>query len=439
MDRAGSAVYHGSAVEAVPGPPRRAPGVVSPLRGQPPHVGTGARPVRRRWRVLHTMPDLEVGGGQVIALNGIRDGDHERYDFEVLAVRPEPLAMAGEFAAAGADPILLDWTGSGRAAQIAELVRLLRSRGVDLVHMHGLYERPAVLPAAAIARVPVVCHIHSEWVHLGPRFPPTPSATQRARARVLGWTRDALEHRAVRWYVADSGTAADLLRPHVRAPIDTMTQCMPVAAIDQARATHDNAVWRSELGLGPGPVAINVSRAVEGKGQDRVIRAFAAVRGRVPGAQLVLVGDGPLRPSHQQLARELGVEADVRFLPTRRDVPDLLVGADVFVFASTTESFGLVVGEAMVAGLPVLCYQLPALRSFTAPFKTGIYPSQDDEVSYVEGFCRLMRDGEVRREMGRAGRELALERFPAGATARSFEAVYDAILAPPEQRTPSAG
>ena len=85
-----------------------------------------------------------------------------------------------------------------------------------------------------------------------------------------------------------------------------MTQSMPFDLMAEARTAHDDRAWRAALDLGPGPVAINVSRAVAGKGQDRLIRAFRAVLDRVPDAQLVLVGDGELRGEHQRLARELG-------------------------------------------------------------------------------------------------------------------------------------
>jgi hypothetical protein len=182
-------------------------------------------------------------------------------------------------------------------------------------------------------------------------------------------------------------------------------------------------------------VAINVSRAVPGKGQARVIRAFSWVLQRVPDAQLVLVGDGELREEHQQLARDLGVERSVRFLGTRRDIPALLVGADVFVFASHTESFGLVVGEAMTAQLPVVAYRLPSLDTFSRADVTGYYPEQDDEAGFNERFCELLADAGRRRRMGQAGFELVAERFPIDATARSFDEAYRWVL---ERHSPRA-
>jgi glycosyltransferase involved in cell wall biosynthesis len=252
----------------------------------------------------------------------------------------------------------------------------------------------------------------------------------------MGTARDWIEHRATRLYMASSAPVAESYRPFVRSPIVTMTHSMPFDLMAEARSAHDDRAWRAALDLGPGPVAINVSRAVVGKGQGRLIRAFRSVLERIPDAQLVLVGDGDLRGEHEQLARELGIEASLRFLGTRRDIPALLVGADLFVFTSLTESFGLVVGEAMTARLPVLAYRLPSLDTFSVPGVTGHYPEQDDEASFVDRFCELLADEARRRQMGRAGFELVAERFPIDATARSFDAAYRWVLdESPERHT----
>jgi glycosyltransferase involved in cell wall biosynthesis len=379
-------------------------------------------------RVLQTLPDLQVGGGQVIALSAIRHLPRSRYHFEQLALDPDVEQMVPDFRALGVEPVLIDHKRGHTAREVGAIATFIRERHIDVVHVHGADERRLVMPAALAAGVPVVCHLHSEWVHLGIHPPPFATLPGRARAQVMGRARDWVEHRATRLYLADSAAAADRFRPHVRSPILTMTQSMPFDLMDRARSAHDERAWRAALGLGPGPVAINVSRAVPGKGQDRLIRAFGAVVEQVPGAQLVLVGDGELRGEHQRLARELGVADAVRFLGTRRDIPDLLVGADLFVFASHTESFGLVVGEAMTAQLPVLAYRLPSLDTFSRADVTGYYPAQQDEATFIRRFCELLADGARRRRMGQAGFELVAERFPVDATARSFDAAYRWVL-----------
>ena len=163
------------------------------------------------------------------------------------------------------------------------------------MHPHGPDDRELVLVPAVAARVPVLLHLHSEWNHRGTRLPADPSGYRVALGRIKGSLRDRVEDRAVREYLADSPPVADAFAPRVRRPVHAMTQSMPFAELDAARAAHDDRAWRSELGLGPGPVAITVSRLAEGKGHDRIIRAMATVRQRVPDAQLLVVGDGDQR------------------------------------------------------------------------------------------------------------------------------------------------
>jgi glycosyltransferase involved in cell wall biosynthesis len=388
------------------------------------HERAWARPRR----VLQTLPDLQVGGGPVIALNGIRHLPRSHYRFDVLALEPERAQLVADFEELGVEPVLLEHRPSRALLDVAAITRLIRRRRIDVVHVHGANERRLVMPAALAAGVPVVSHLHSEWVHFGPMPPARPNALTRARAEALGAARDRIEHRATKLYLADSEAAAERFRPHVRSPILTMTQSMPFDLMAEARAAHDDAAWRAALGLGAGPVVVNVSRAVPGKGQDRLIGAFVGVLRRVPDARLLLVGDGELRPEHQRMARELGVEHAVRFLGTRRDIPALLVGADVFAFASHTESFGLVVGEAMTAQLPVVAYRLPSLDTFCGPDVTGFYPEQDDEAAFVDRLCLLLGDRERRRRMGQAAFRAVAARFPIDATARSFDQAYRWVL-----------
>ena len=166
-----------------------------------------SRDEARPRRVLQTLPDLQVGGGQVIALNGIRHLPRSRYHFEQLALAPELAQMVPDFRELGVEPVLIDHRRGRTAQDVAAIASVIRERRIDLVHIHGANERRLVMPAAFAARVPVVCHLHSEWVHLGVHPPPHPTLRARARAQVMGHARDWFEHRATRLYLADSAAA----------------------------------------------------------------------------------------------------------------------------------------------------------------------------------------------------------------------------------------
>jgi glycosyltransferase involved in cell wall biosynthesis len=400
---------------------------------------------RRRPLILITLPDLSLGGGQRIVLNYVRHHDRSAFDVRILTLLAEPDDLAGEFADQGVDVTILRALPGERGA-LRRVVGVLRRDRIDLVHTHGPADKRLLLLPALATRVPVLYHLHSEWYHRGPlrvqRPPGSPEGAagslRRAvadgfyevRAVTKGKLRDLVEDRVVREYLADSPPLAFSFRARLNRPVYAMSQSVPLLELAEAAAAHDDDAWRAELGLGPGPVAINVSRLEAGKGQDRIIRAMAFVRRHVPDAQLLLVGDGDQRPACEHLVDELGLRDRVHFLGNRLDVPRLLAGVDVFAFGSRTESFGLVVAEAMAARLPVVAYHLPSLADFATDAVTGYFPDQDDDMGFAHALADLLADRTKARKLGEAGYEVVSERFPPDATARSFEAAYRRILGP---------
>jgi glycosyltransferase involved in cell wall biosynthesis len=107
-------------------------------------------------------------------------------------------------------------------------------------------------------------------------------------------------------------------------------------------------------------ILLNTGRLTEQKNQGVLIRALAYV----PSARLVIAGDGPLRAENAATAQRLGVTNRLHLLGdvTRDDIADLLAAADLFVFPSTWETFGLAAVEAVMAGLPIVASDLPVLR-----------------------------------------------------------------------------
>jgi glycosyltransferase involved in cell wall biosynthesis len=129
----------------------------------------------------------------------------------------------------------------------------------------------------------------------------------------------------------------------------------------------------------PGDVCrvLMVARLDPIKDQATLLRAFAAAR--QPGWQLQLVGDGPDRQHLETLAAELGLDPAEVFLGRRSDIPELLGQADVFAFSTTAaEGFGIVLIEAMAAGLPVIASDVPACREVLRDGAAGdLLPAAD--------------------------------------------------------------
>src|SRR5207248_3814804 len=119
-----------------------------------------------------------------------------------------------------------------------------------------------------------------------------------------------------------------------------------------------------------------------------------------PHARLVLVGDGPERAGVEAQVRELNLGEKVRFLGTRKDVAQLLHGADLFLLTSVSEGIPLTVIEAMAAGLPVVATDVGGLREVVADGLTGLLAPAKDAAALADCVWRLAGDPELRRRMG---------------------------------------
>ena len=179
---------------------------------------------------------------------------------------------------------------------------------------------------------------------------------------------------------------------------------------------------------------LHVGRLGYEKRVDVVLRAFALVLTQFPETRLDIVGDGPERENLEALARELGIAGSVRFLgklPHRR-LPAIYRQADVFVTASTIETQGLVVLEAMASGLPVVGVDAMALPELIHQMINGLLVPPGDESAFADAVARLLSSTDLQRKMGLTSRRLALE-HSLPVVAQAYEDLYQQAILQTQQ------
>ena len=193
-----------------------------------------------------------------------------------------------------------------------------------------------------------------------------------------------------------------------------------------------NGIDLERFARAPEPVAgrvLVVGRFAPPKRHDLVLRAFPEVHERFPGSELWFVGDGDDRPDSERLAAELGIDGATRFLGVREDVPELLAHAACVVLASDYEGCPLSVIEAMAAGVPVVATSVGGVPEVVRDGVTGILAEPGSVGGLVRGLAEVLGDERRAVELGRAGRELARERFSREQMAAATADVYERVVA----------
>lgn len=171
-----------------------------------------------------------------------------------------------------------------------------------------------------------------------------------------------------------------------------------------------------------------VGRLVDHKNLKCLLRAFALVGERTPGAQLDLVGEGPKHGELETLAWQLGIESRVSFHGEQTDVGPFLGAADIAVFTSYREGLSNAIMEAMSVGLPVVTSNVGGNSELVAHEHSGMLFPSDDHETLASMLIELLADDEKRQAMGRNARA-AMQRFhDPRRMAGEMERIYERCL-----------
>jgi glycosyltransferase involved in cell wall biosynthesis len=161
-----------------------------------------------------------------------------------------------------------------------------------------------------------------------------------------------------------------------------------------------------------------------------MIGAFTALRRTREDVQLVIVGDGPLRPLVQRMV-PCALRDDVVFAGrVNRLRPRYLASAEILCTPCSLASFGMVVLEGMSAGLPVVASRLPGFELVMRDGIDGLMVNRaDDEEGFAAALDTLLDDPALGHRMGAAGRRRALSTFSWPVVADALEELYEELLA----------
>jgi glycosyltransferase involved in cell wall biosynthesis len=212
----------------------------------------------------------------------------------------------------------------------------------------------------------------------------------------------------------------------IARPLHILPTGIPIAQF----ATGNRNTFRSRHGIAVDrPVALCVSRIAHEKNIDFLLDVADRLRHDLPEMLLLIAGDGPALKDLKQRVATLGIGNNVQFvgyLDRKNELADCYAAADVFVFASKTETQGLVLLEAMAAGIPVYALAELGTRDILEP-RRGAIVAPDDVVAFAAGLGALLTDAARRAELSSAAREWAAE-WSSPERARQLAGLYRSLV-----------
>lgn len=358
-------------------------------------------------RLTYVITDLAIGGVPLYLYRLATRLPRNRFQIHVVSLADA--GPVGEMLASAGIPVSSCGARTSRDLKaLGRLWRILKATRPQVLHallFHANIACRLVGPLAAVPINRIVCEIQT--VEL-----------ERPWHLVL----DNLTCRLCRLEVGNSPSVVAHLRRKAYLPASRLLcqwGAVDVTSIDSAEPA-DRAVFGLSADQ---PLVIWTGRLDPVKGFEEMLSAFARLRRTLP-ANLLLVGDGPYRPTVERLIAEQGLDRCVKMAGSRADVPALLKMANAFLFCSRTEGLPNSLLEAMAAGLPVVATNVPGCRDVVIDGKTGLLARAGSAVDIERRLALVLTDRRLSAHLGAQARDWVRTHMDVQKWSERWESIY---------------
>jgi glycosyltransferase involved in cell wall biosynthesis len=300
---------------------------------------------------------------------------------------------------------------------VYSLIRIIKQKEIDIVHLHGLLNFQGALAALLTKRL-VVWHFHET---LYPKFLIT------VLRPFTGFVADSFVHisKTTRNYYLTGSSFKEAL---IYEPVD-------IGNFDPAFIEKEKKVnLRKELNISEDDIVLgSVGNISWVKGYENLIVSLGALKKKYKRLKLLIIGkilstQAGYYNHLKRLVSSLGLERDVYFLGIQEDIPQLLSLMDIFIMPSITEGTPLSIIEAMSMRLPVIASRVGGIPEVVSEGKTGLLvnPGKPDEIT--DAVLSLLEDSETRKKMGVRAREAVKNKFSVERCVRGHEKLYRKLM-----------
>jgi len=366
--------------------------------------------MRPKLKILHT--EWSTGwGGQEIRIHGealaLRALGHEVH----FACRPIS-TIHHQARNSGFVVHDVEFNHSMNPFTVFKIVQLLQKEAFDVIHTHSSIDSWCGAFAGRLSGTPIIRSRHL--------------ASKIKR----DWTSNLLYSRMPAIVLTSGEAIRQHLLENARCREERVISVPAGADHGRFRPEPVRDRIRDELGISKELPLIGIVAVLRSwKGHEILLDAFALLLFRGLKAQLLIVGDGPIRKNLEEKIRSLSLEQDVFMAGYRTDVPSIMNALDVLVLPSLkNEATSQVIPQAMLCEIPVVASTAGGLTEIVRDGVTGLSVSPGDVPALAQALSRILQDRTATEKMVANGKELALREFTfAGMIQKTVDAYYQAI------------
>jgi glycosyltransferase involved in cell wall biosynthesis len=382
-------------------------------------------------KIVHVITRMIVGGAQENTLLSA-DGQAAIPGNEVILITGPETGSEGNLLEGYDGPVRVIIVPSmvrsirpiSDVRSVFDLVRILRRERPDVIHTHSSKAGVVGRLAGRIAKVPLVFHtLHSLVFH---DYQPWPVRTS------LKWVKRLMVPFTDHYASVADNIRVRAVAARIGAPSKHSTVYSGFRTDDFVAALVPRSEAREKLGLPQDRFIVGVvARLFELKGHDELLTALQRVVSRAPEVLVAFVGSGPLEGHLRARIAAEGLMDNVAFVGRvpPEEVPVAFSAFDVLAHTSLREGLARVLPQAVLAGIPVVCYDLDGSSEVVEDGVNGYLVRALDHEAMANRLIELATDEDLRRSLAGVGRERIAVDFSARTMAERLDRLYRDLLA----------
>lgn len=368
----------------------------------------------RKIRVLETIRQGKIGGGESHVLDLVKTMDNELFEPVVLSFTDGPMVQA--LTAIGV-PVHVIASEKAFDISIWKKVRaFLIEQRIDIVHVHGTRANTNVMWAARRLGLPLIYTIHGWSFHdgLNPLIKRARIAAEKyitRKAQVNICVSDSNRETGIKTFGRfDSVVIKNGVNP---------VKFNPGAEYPDVKAAYGIPADQLVIGY--------IARMTLQKDPVGMLEGFSLALQQFPDMKLLMIGEGELKEAALEAARRLNITDHVIFDNFRQDVPAVLNGVDIYCLPSLWEGFPIGVLEAMAMGKAVIASDVDGTREAVTDGDNGILVPAKNSETLAAAIVKLAKDKTLRTQLQQRAMDTIRSKYTVSGMTRQIEKIYQQL------------